>query len=144
VTAVGVAAALVLAVFQPGPVSPGGAGETREKGAPGVVVFIKRGDQVFAWDGRALRPGDRLRLQVAGTDFTRISVASLGDEGPAVLYEGAVGRAPALLPLSFRVDERGSEERLSVILGHSGIPPSLHTATDPPGVWRRVLTFPKR
>jgi hypothetical protein len=139
VAALAVAAAVVfLVISRPD--------ELREKGGPAVTVFVKRGEDVFVWDGAGrLRPNDRLRLQVASAGFDHVSVASLGeDRAPAVLYEGDLPAAPALLPLSFRVDEEGRRERLSVILGHRPIPPALHEAAkDDAQVWSQVLVFDK-
>jgi hypothetical protein len=140
--AVGVAAVLVL-VLRPRPAPEG----IREKGGPAVTVFVKRGERVFTWDvGSPVRPRDRLRLRVSGGGFHHLSVASLPAAGPpAVLYDGPVGKGAELLPLSFRVDEDGREERLSVILGQEPIPPALHgsPSSDPDLTWREVITFAK-
>jgi hypothetical protein len=120
--------------------------EVREKGGPVVTVFVKRGEDVFPWDGAGrLRANDRLRLRVAPGGYDHVSVASLGDDGePAVLYEGELPVGPFLLPLSFRVDDRqDGPERLSVMLGHRPIPPGLHQGGSKDEVWRQVLVFDK-
>lgn len=120
--------------------------EIREKGGPTVTVFVKRGEEVFPWDGAGrLRPDDRLRLRVTSAGYEHVSVASLGDDrAPAVLYQGDLPPAPSLLPLSFRVEGEGGRERLSVILGHRPVPPVLHgEAQDDAEVWRQVLVFDK-
>jgi hypothetical protein len=139
--ALALAAAVLVLVARPRP-EP-----IRDKGAPAVSVFVKRGEQVFLWDGeRAVRPGDRLRLRVGGTTYRHVSVASLPSGGaPAVLYQGALGDDPLFLPLSFRVDERGHQERLSVIFGRDPVPPGLHRAETgaPAETWRQILTFDK-
>jgi hypothetical protein len=118
--------------------------ELREKGGPAVTVFVKRGEEVFPWDGAGrLRADDRLRLRVVPAGYEHVSVASLDDgRAPAVLYEGDLPAAPTLLPLSFRVEGEGGRERLSVILARRPIPPGLHEAAPGDGeVWRQVLVF---
>lgn len=139
--ALALAAAALVLVARPRP-EP-----IRDKGGPAVSVFVKRGEQVFLWDGeRAVRPGDRLRLRVGGTTYRHVSVASLPSGGaPAVLYQGALGDDPLFLPLSFRVDERGHQERLSVIFARDPVPPGLHQpeAAAPAETWRQILTFDK-
>jgi hypothetical protein len=120
----------------------------REKGSPSVEVFIRRGEEVFAWDGhRPVRPRDRLRLRLRGNGYDFVSVASLpdGDAAPAVLYEGSLAPGPVLLPLSFQVDDQGSAERLSVILGRRPMPAQLHAgrARVPEDGWRQIIALDK-
>jgi hypothetical protein len=128
-------------------------GGVREKaGAPALRLFIKRGAAVFAWDGRsAVRPGDRLRLELrpAGYGFVSVAGRSGDQQVPAVLYDGALDSgAGSLLPVSFRVDDRGTEEVLSVILGRAPVPPRLHAEADVPAsearTWRQILVLPKQ
>lgn len=125
-------------------------GATREKGVPAVVVYVKRGEVVTAWDGRApLLPGDRLRIGVRAGPYAQLSVASLPSHGnPTLLYAGPLApRGETLLPVSFRVDADGSAEVLSVIA--SDAPVGLPAHTEPPGrssdgrAWRARLELPK-
>jgi hypothetical protein len=128
---------------------PGGA--TREKGAPRVTLYVKRGDKVSAWDGRAsVRSGDRLRLAVRGAGYAHVSVASLpSPEGePVLLYGGPLSPGDeTLAPLSFRVDERGGAEILSVVV--SARPVGLDAHAESPehvrarGDWSTRLHIPK-
>ena len=123
----------------------------REKGAPALALYIKRGAQVFEWDGRrSIQPGDRLRLRVDGAGYGHVSVAALPAAeaaAPAVLHAGALAPGPVFLPVSFGVDDRGEQEVLSIILAAEPVPATWHRrdADHPPLVagWRRVLTLDK-
>jgi hypothetical protein len=141
------AVALALAL-----VHPPQSGETaRAKGAPAVTVYVKRGDQVAAWDGRTpVVPGDRLRVGVRAAGYSHLSVASVppAPDQPALLYAGPLApTGETLLPLAFRVDERGRAEVLSVIASPEPIGLSAHA--DPPervrerGGWTVRLQIPK-
>ena len=127
----------------------------REKAAgpigPAVRVFIKRGEQVFAWDGRAdVLPADRLRLELrpAGYQYVSVGARSVAGTPPVVLYAGELDKRGALLPVSFRVDGQGAEEVLSVILAREPIPPRLHAQADAPAdearTWRQIIVLPKQ
>jgi hypothetical protein len=123
----------------------------RAKGPPSVVVFVKRDGRVLPWDGSfSLRAGDALRLQVAASAYSRVSVASVAaDAGaPEVLYDGALdGERPTLLPVSFRVDQRGQREVLSLVLSRRTIAPADHrqggTPAEEQQSWRQILVFDK-
>ena len=128
--AAGAAVVLVVALPRRAP-QPAHLEETvREKGGPTVTVVVKRGAEVFVWDGhRPVRPHDQIGLRLGGGGYHHVSVASAPLGRPAVvLYEGPLGDGPALLPRSFRVDERfeDGQERLSIILGHQPIAPGWH------------------
>jgi hypothetical protein len=155
------AAALWLVAPRPGPrpvetpaAAPGAATleqGTREKGTPAVRVFVKRDDRVFVWDGkRPVRPDDRLRLEVHRAGYRFVSVAGLPRSGlpPQILYQGPLDSGGPLLPISFRVDDRGTEEVLSVILGRAPVPERLHALAGPPDgeaqTWRQILLLEKR
>jgi hypothetical protein len=88
------------------------------KGSPAVALYIKREERVALWDGRsAIQVGDRIQLEVAPGGFSRLTVASIGDE-TELLYAGPIEPArPAMLPVSFLVDARPGAERL--VLGLS-------------------------
>jgi hypothetical protein len=141
-----VAVAAVLLIVRARPERPDGG--IREKGGPSVAVFVKRGEAVDLWDGRAaIRPGDRLRLQVRAPGYAFVSVASLSVQPPIVLYAGPLGARPTLLPAAFRVDGDGRQESLSVVLSHTPAPASAHdgTAEPPagPAMWRQILVLAK-
>ena len=124
----------------------------REKGPPGLVVYVKRDGRVLTWDGAfALHAGDALRLQVAPSAYAYVSVASVAaDAGaPEVLYDGALDRKrPTLLPVSFRVDARGGRELLSLVLSRRPIDPAAHQKSGAPAdeqqSWRQILVFEKQ
>jgi hypothetical protein len=131
------------------PVEPDGLAVTA-KGSPAVRVHVKRGLDVFTWDGAApVRPGDRLQLELKGGDgHAHYSVAALVEGGPpVVLSAGPLGTAALLLPVSFGVDEAGGEEVLSVILADRPIGASAHRAAEVPqaeaGRWRQILVLRK-
>ncbi|HUS66177.1 MAG TPA: hypothetical protein VMZ28_16605 [Kofleriaceae bacterium] len=107
-----------------------GAGATTAKGAPEVLLHIKRGDSVTTWDGAApVIPGDRLRLEIAPSGYRRVQVIG---SGGALLHDAPL-RAPGLLPVAWEVDDQPGPETLTVIL------------TDHPRdrAWRTTLTLPK-
>ncbi len=140
------AAALVVAVHG-GTIRDGAAG-LREKGAPRVTVFVKRGDAVAPWDGRAaIRPGDRLAISVRGSGYAHVSIASLtAPETPAVLWAGPLQQdGDTVTPLSFRVDAQGGDEVLSVVLSTDRISPAQHVAAPRRDgrVWSVRLDIPK-
>lgn len=104
---------------------------TTVKGAPTVLLHVKRGETVATWDGRAtVAPGDRLRLEVAPAGYRRIRV--LGARG-AVLHDAPLGAVAALLPVAWQVDDQPGPETLTIFL------------TDHPvdRAWRTTLTLPK-
>jgi len=92
------------------------------KGGPGVNVYVKRGEHVTLWDGRApLYPRDRIRLEVAGAGFRHVTVASPKGTGASLtsLYTGPLRMdAPTQLPASWTLDEARGTETLHVILSH--------------------------
>jgi hypothetical protein len=140
------AAAMIVAVH--GGTIRGGVAGIREKGAPRVTVFVKRGDAVVAWDGRApIRPGDRLRLSVRAPGYAQVSIASLASpDAPAVLWAGPLERdADTVPPLSFRVDAQGTREVLSVVLSMQPVTPWQHGAVPrrDDRVWSVRLDIPK-
>ena len=135
---------------QPAPMVAPGEG-TREKGTPAVRVFVQRDGRVFVWDGRQpVSPGDRLRLEVQRAGYRFVSVAGLprSEQPPQLLYQGPLDPPGALLPISFRVDDRDSAEVVSVILGHAPVPERLHALAGPPDgearTWRQILMLEKR
>jgi len=106
------------------------AGATTAKGAPEVLLHIKRGDAVTTWDGAApVVPGDRLRLEIAASGYRRVQVIGAGG---ALLHDAPL-RAPGLLPVAWEVDDQPGPETLTVIL-------SDHPRDR---AWRTTLTLPK-
>jgi hypothetical protein len=92
------------------------------KGGPTVAVYIKREERVSLWDGRSpIRVGDRIQLEVAPGGFSRLTLASLGDE-PELLYAGPIEPThPAMLPVSFLVDGNSGAERLALGLSRQAL-----------------------
>ncbi|QSQ17620.1 hypothetical protein [Myxococcus landrumensis] len=90
------------------------------KGTPVVAVHLKRGDQVFLWDGQSLlQPGDRIRLSVVSEPHRYVYVGawdSGGLSGWSLLFAGPLTPgAPLVLPASWRVDAAEGDEHLRVL-----------------------------
>jgi hypothetical protein len=103
---------------------------TTVKGSPTVGVHIKRGTDVFLWDGvEPVKPGDRIRLEVAASGYRRVQVLA----GGASLFDDALPETGALqLPAAWEVDAQPGAEILDVVLfDRAG------------GTWRTTLTMPK-
>ncbi|NTX35846.1 hypothetical protein HUA78_15465 [Myxococcus sp. CA033] len=120
------------------------------KGAPAVAVHLKRGEQVFLWDGQTpLVPEDRIRLQVSSESYRYVAVAARAPSGWAVLFAGPLSEGPDMaLPASWRVDEAGGEEVLRVLFSREPLPTSQTEAlfSDAPRtekLWTTELRLPK-
>ncbi len=144
------AVAAVLAVVVVVPESPGrdGPAYIGSKSVPAVAVYIKRGEQVFVWDGRApLVPEDLIRLKVASTEHGYVTVA--GAPEWAVLFAGPLSaEAETALPTSWRVDAAGSEEVLRVIFSTEPLPAdeTVRLFSEAPrtdNLWTTELRLPK-
>ncbi len=141
-----VAAAAIL-VVQGGTLRGGPAG-IREKGAPRVTLYVKRGAVATAWDGRsAIRPGAKLRVSVRAPGYAQASIASLASpDAPAVLWAGPLERdGETAPPLSFRGDAQGDREVLSIVLSTDPVPPWQHAGVPrrDAHVWSIRLEIPK-
>ncbi len=126
--------------------------------APAVTPSPRAPRRKRQCEGRAVYPGDRLRVELNGAGYRFVSVAgrSPGQEQPLVLFEGTIAGGDQLLPVSFRVDGEGNQEILSVIFGRQPIPAELHarareappaedeaTTSERPAVWRQLLVLDK-
>ncbi|MBJ6759138.1 hypothetical protein JGU66_00095 [Myxococcaceae bacterium JPH2] len=148
-------AALVagLYVIIPGHLSEAAPTFVATKGAPAVAVYIKRGEQVFLWDGQApLAPDDRLQLQVVAGEHHHITVAVQAPEGPeawTVLYEGPVSPGQEMaVPMSLRVDATEGEERIRLLFSEEALPEPqavehLSEASTTATLWTTELRFRK-
>ncbi|MFP2924477.1 hypothetical protein ACLESO_04530 [Pyxidicoccus sp. 3LG] len=142
-----------MAVLVPGP--PGGEAPDyiAAKGAPAVAVHIKRGDQVFLWDGRAsLAPEDRIRLRVASSGYRYVTVAARSPDGPGgwtLLFAGPLSPgAETVLPASWRVDAAPGDELLRVIFSTEPLPETravelFSEAPRTERLWTTELRLPK-
>ena len=96
------------------------------KGAPEVIVYLQRDDEVSVWSGSAIRPGDQVRLGIRPTTLRFVTIRSQGQ----TLYAGEISgdSDPWLVPASWQVDDQGHSESLTVILddvpGHAGPSPA--------------------
>jgi hypothetical protein len=95
--------------------------EVEKANAPGLALYIRRGDRVILWDRREpVYPGDSLRLQIAPLGFRHIQVTSKGES----LYEGDLATgAIDFLPVSWKVDDAPGTETLDVTLSGPSSPP---------------------
>lgn len=88
------------------------------KGAPGVAVYVMRGERVFLWNGvDAVREGDRIRLAVAASVYRHVVVCTRRDHGLVTLYRGEIS-GTSDLPVAWTIDGEGDAERLLVLLSH--------------------------
>lgn len=123
------------------------------KGGPVVAVHLKRGDQVFLWDGQSLlQPGDRIRLSVVSEQHRHVSVGawdSGGLSGWSLLFSGPLSPGePLVLPASWRVDAAEGDEHLRVIFSEEPLaePEALELFPLAPHgtkVWTTDLRLPK-
>lgn len=121
------------------------------KGMPTVVVHVRHGQAVSAWDGtRPLVPGDSVRLEVVAPGYPQVLVGSPTPEGGFLpLYEGALPKEGALLPTSWQVDAQGEGEHLVVVLSRTPLAPAvlqqaLTERSRTPDVWVTELRLPKQ
>ena len=91
------------------------------KGAPSVAVYVKRGESVSLWDGRApFAPGDALRLKISPQGFGRIAVASIQKDGITELYAGPVTtRGESMLPPSWTLDSAPGPDVLLLVFSQA-------------------------
>jgi len=95
------------------------------RGGPSVRVFVRHQGAVTEWAGEAIQPGDSLRLGVVPSGYDRVIVHTGTDEEPGglLLYDGPLGDSPLeLVPASWTVDDRGTQEVLHVRLEGGGDP----------------------
>ncbi|MCP3143239.1 hypothetical protein [Pyxidicoccus xibeiensis] len=122
------ACGVLVFVLVPGPPTGEAPGYVASKDAPAVAVHIKRGEQVFLWDGRApIAPEDRLRLSVASGEHRYVTVAARSSDGGeewSLLFAGPLSsdEPETVLPESWRVDAAPGEERLRIIFSVEPLP----------------------
>ena len=119
------------------------------KGAPSVAVYIKHGEQIGLWDGTSMvKPGDRLRLEIAAAGLRHVAVASRG-HFETLLYAGELEvDIPTLLPAGWIVDEQPGPESLDLVLSRAALDANaLATASAAQRrdseVWTTTLSLPK-
>ena len=95
--------------------------EVEKANAPGLALYIRRGDRVILWDAREpVYPGDSLRLQIAPMGFRHVRVTSKGE----YLYDGDLQSGAAdFLPVSWKVDDAPGAETLDVTLSGPSLQP---------------------
>lgn len=124
----------------------------REKAAPAVGVHVKRDEALSLWNGRdALRPGDTLQIEVTGSGYEHIAIASQEPDRLVWLYNGNVKKdehGRVLVPISVVVDANGDHETLGVVMSRKARDPAT-LATDlqqlrrEREVWATTLSFKK-
>jgi hypothetical protein len=116
--ALATAAAAVLVVARPTPASYEGS-----KGAPSVAVYVKHGEKISLWDGRApLQAGDAIRLKVMGAGYSHLSVELLEGAKRTALYEGGVAdHGETVLPNSWAFDDWAGPEHLLIVFSNSAL-----------------------
>lgn len=111
---------------------------TGAKGGSEVVLYVKRDQTVFPWNGERLRAGDRIRLRVLGRSYRHVKVTSPQPHGDLVLFEGEVSDGGAL-PVAWEMDATGTEERLRVTLSN----PNSASGSSGPSTWVRDFVLQK-
>lgn len=98
-------------------------------GDPVVSVYRRRGQDVTQLEtGGSVRAGDSIRLAVVSSQHETVRVLS----GETVLFDGPIPDADdGLLPTSWRIDDQGLQETLTIELSGGATP------------WTTELTFPK-
>jgi len=144
----GLAAAAVLCLVWLRP-SERPLGYDTAKGMPAVGVYVNRHEVVRVWDGAALEPGDRIRLEVAPEEFAHVSVFLEGEGSATPLYQGPVqAHARSVLPKAWQLDATSSAERIVVLFSDRTLAPAEAEAQlrrpDPKRACVVRLTLPKR
>jgi hypothetical protein len=126
-----IAAAAAVAMLLQQPRDPEPVAYVGTKGQPSLALYVKRGEEVFAWrDEQFVMPGDRLRIEVASAGFEHITVLSPGRSGsrkrtperPELLYDRPINPwGNALLPVAWQVDAAPGDETLVVVLSPDGL-----------------------
>lgn len=120
------------------------------KGAPALALYVKRGEQVSVWDGTGpVRPGDRLRLQLASQEYAHVWVGTEDGRSQLVrLYSAPLPAGGELLPPSWSVDGEGRVERLLVVLsreplGEARLRQAVEAQTRDTDIWVELLQLRK-
>lgn len=117
--------------------------ETQAKGAPGVGVWVRRGEDISRWDGaKTFRPGDAVRLELSGLGYAHAAV--VGRDGK-VLFRAPAPSKATMTP-AWELDAEPGDEKLTVVysqkeLGEADFPGLLQRRDT--GVWTIQLVFTK-
>jgi hypothetical protein len=88
---------------------------TQPKGAPGVTVWVRSGQDVSRWDGaKSLHPGDAVRLELSGLGYPHGTV--VGRDGKVLFHAPEPGKA-TMTP-AWELDTEPGDETLTVIYSH--------------------------
>jgi hypothetical protein len=96
-------------------------GDTGAKGAPSVAIYVKRGEAISLWDGRApFAPGEAFRVKISPQGFERVAIASLRGDALTELYAAPVNaRGESVLPPSWTLDSEPGPEVLLLVFSHA-------------------------
>jgi hypothetical protein len=121
------------------------------KGMPSAFVYVNRDHTTTLWDHLPLRPGDRIRVEVAPEEFEHVAVFSTDALGgaPTRLFAGRTKPfSRTLLPKAWQLDAEGDAEHLAILFSHAelseGVAAALLHAHDPAELRIVRLTLPKK
>jgi hypothetical protein len=110
-----------------------------EKGTAAVQVLVQRGTTTTAWDGRALRPGDRLGLMATCAGRRHVTLGATVDGAVRVLADAPCQAGAFQLPVSVVLDDRGTEDELLFGFGDAAASgETLHERRGKPGDGRAL------
>lgn len=107
--------------------------DMRAKGSPTAVAWVKRGDEVSAWTGAPLVPGDAVRFQVVLEHFTRVTVIDATSK--TVLYEAVVTKETTTP--AWTLDAAPGGDVVWVVLSNEAVTPAIVDTCDGVAVWCR-------
>lgn len=107
--------------------------DVRAKGSPTAVAWVKRGDDVSAWNGAPLVPGDAVRFQVVLEHFTRVTVIDATSK--TVLYEAVVTKETTTP--AWTLDATPGGDVVWVVLSNEAVTPAIVDSCDGAAVWCR-------
>jgi hypothetical protein len=107
--------------------------DVRAKGSPTAVAWVKRGDEVSAWTGAPLVPGDAVRFQVVLEHFTRVTVIDATSK--SVLYEAVVTKETTTP--AWTLDAAPGGDVVWVVLSNEAVTPAIVDSCDGMAVWCR-------
>ena len=124
----------------------------REKAAPAVGVHVLRAGALTLWNGRdALQPGDTLQIEVTGSGYEYIAIASQEPDHLVWLYNGNVKKdehGRVMVPISMVVDSKGDHETIGVVMSRKArdagtLAGDLQKSRRERDVWATTLSFKK-
>ena len=123
VTALALAAAVLLFLRQRAPEQPGYVGV--KGGTPASMLLLKRGDVTRPWDGKEpVRPADIVAVQVSCEGARRVTVSAKDGAQWVQVAENECPAEAGVLPFTLVVDERPGTEEIRVVFDRENAEPT--------------------